>query len=92
MGEVTDIYTNITWEPYAMQLPSGEVQVYFTDSDPDLESGFFILRHTLSPCVLTENLFMTNIDDYRFLMSEPGMEAITKLHVEGIEEYVKELG
>ena len=34
-GEVTDIYTSITWEPYAMQLPYGEVQVYFTDSDHD---------------------------------------------------------
>lgn len=48
----------------------------------------YLLKHTLSPCVLSENLFMTNIDDYRFLMSESGKEAITKLHVEGIEEYL----
>ena len=46
-GEVTDIYTSITWEPYAMQLPSGEVQVYFTDSDHDwlpASSGVTMLR------------------------------------------------
>ncbi len=34
-GPEKDIYTTITWEPFAMQLPSGEVQVYFTDSDHD---------------------------------------------------------
>ena len=46
-GPVKDIYTTITWEPYAMQLPSGEVQVYFTDSDHDwspASSGVTLLR------------------------------------------------
>ncbi len=28
------IYQGTTWEPYALQLRSGEIQVYFTDSEP----------------------------------------------------------
>ena len=46
-SEEKEIYKSITWEPYAMQLPSGEVQVYFTDSDHDWEpasSGVTMLR------------------------------------------------
>ena len=41
------LYRTITWEPFAMQLPSGEVQVYFTDSDHDWKpasSGVTMLR------------------------------------------------
>lgn len=41
------LYTTIVWEPYAFQLPSGEVQVYFTDSDHDWvipSSGTSMLR------------------------------------------------
>jgi len=46
-GEEQILYTTITWEPYALQLPSGEVQVYFTDSDHDWSppsSGVTMLR------------------------------------------------
>lgn len=41
------LYKTIVWEPYAFQLPSGEVQVYFTDSDHDWvipSSGTSMLR------------------------------------------------
>ena len=41
------IYRSITWEPYALCLPSGEIQVYFTDSDHDWtppSSGVTMLR------------------------------------------------
>ncbi len=31
-SEEKQIYTGTTWEPYAMQLSSGEVQVYFTNT------------------------------------------------------------
>ena len=41
------IYKSQTWEPYAMELDSGEIQVYFTDSDPHIKgasAGVSILR------------------------------------------------
>lgn len=49
-------------------------------------------RDTLCPAVLTENLFYDNKDDLEFLLSEEGKAAITKLHVEGIIDYINNVG
>jgi hypothetical protein len=41
------IYQGSCWEPYLLQLPNGEVQVYFTDNDPTEgihNSGSSIIR------------------------------------------------
>ena len=48
-------------------------------------------RDTNCPAVLTENLFQDNEDDVNFLLSEEGQQAITKLHVETIIEYIQSL-
>ncbi len=47
-----------------------------------------ICRDALCPAVLTENLFQDNLEDVDFLLSEDGKIAITKLHVEGIIDYI----
>ena len=62
-----------------------------SDGDADKEAGFYILKHTLMPAVLTENLFQDNKDDVDYLLSEEGKQAITELHVEGIANYLKGL-
>lgn len=49
-------------------------------------------RDTLCPAVLTENLFYDNKDDLEYLLSEEGKAAITKLHVEGIIDYINNVG
>lgn len=59
-----------------------------TDGDADKESGFYILKHTKCPAVLTENLFQDNREDVDFLLSEEGKQKITDLHVEGICKYL----
>lgn len=59
-----------------------------TDGDPDKESGFYILKHTKCPAVLTENLFQDNRADVDFLLSEAGKCAIVDLHVNGIVNYL----
>lgn len=61
------------------------------DGDPDKEGHLYILRHTLCPAVLTENLFQDNKEDVGYLLSEAGKQAITELHVEGIVNYLKGL-
>jgi hypothetical protein len=39
------IYKGTTWEPYALELNSGELQVYFTDAEPNIgDSGTSLLR------------------------------------------------
>lgn len=48
-------------------------------------------RDTICPAVLTENLFQDNKEDVDFLLSEEGKQAITKLHVDSIIQYIKSL-
>lgn len=33
------IYVGTTWEPYLLELPSGELQCYFTDAEPQLKNS-----------------------------------------------------
>ena len=52
-----------------------------SDGDPDWEEGFYVLRKTKCPAVLTENFFMDNEQDLAYLTSEEGREAIIRTHV-----------
>ena len=83
-----DLLATSLYTAAAKYLPTFPLRTDYSDGDPDIESGFYILRHTLCPAVLTENLFMDRQLDVRFLQSSTGKEAITMLHVEGIREYL----
>ena len=48
------------------------------------EAGFWVIRKTKMPAVLTENLFMDNHEDVDFLLSEKGKETIADLHLQAI--------
>ena len=69
-------------------LPGQKIRTDYSDGDPDLESSFYVLKHTLCPAVLTENLFMDNQEDCRFLLSSKGRQAIINLHIDGLIEYL----
>ena len=56
-----------------------------SDGDPDKESQFYILKHTNCPAVLTENFFMDNLKDCRFMMSEEGKNRIARMHYKAIK-------
>ena len=51
-------------------------------------ADFFVLKHTLCPAVLTENLFYDNRDDLKFIASPAGREKIVQLHVKAITNYL----
>lgn len=70
-------------------IPNQRLRADYTDGDPDIESNFYLLRHTACPAVLTENLFIDNKDDVAFLESDAGAQAIINLHVEGIFRYLQ---
>lgn len=59
------------------------------DGDPDIEAGFYILRHTRCPAVLTENFFQDNREDVAYLTSAEGFNAIVDVHVSGILSYLQ---
>lgn len=48
------------YEAARLHLPGMRLRTDYTDADPDLEKDFYVLRHTLCPSVLVENLFMDN--------------------------------
>jgi len=55
-------------------------------------SSLYVLNNTRCQAVLTENLFQDNREDVAFLLSPSGREAIARLHVRGIVEYIKSRG
>lgn len=69
-------------------LPGMKIRKDMTDGDKDKENGFYILKHTKCPAVLTENLFQDNKEDVEFLLSEEGKLAIVNMHVWGIMKYL----
>lgn len=76
------------YEAAEKSLPGMKIREDVTDGDPDKEAGFYILRRTRCPAVLTENLFQDNREDVEFLLSPEGRRAITGLHVDGICKYL----
>lgn len=58
------------------------------DKERDKEARFTMLQDTLCPAVLTENFFMDNRKDVKYLLSDEGFEAIVMTHVEGIINYI----
>lgn len=88
---ISDEYATVFWNE-AKQVLAGvptNMRGDHSDGDPDWDSNFAILRETKCAAVLTENLFMDNESDCRFLLSEEGKEAITKIHVQAILKIVK---
>lgn len=58
-----------------------------SDGDCDIESNFYILKHSSCPAVLTENMFQDNKSDVEFLSKPETVKLIAKLHVDGIKLY-----
>lgn len=50
-------------------------------------SNLYVLRNTLCPAILTENMFQDNLKDVNFLLSDEGRDAIVDLHVKTITQY-----
>ena len=61
----------------------------FSDGDADQEAGFYVLRHTSMPAVLTENFFMDCKKECEWLLTDEAKELCARVHVEGIKKYMK---
>lgn len=83
-----DVLAICLYESAKIFLPGHRLRTDYIDGDPDIEENYYILRHTLCPAVLTENLFMDNPQDLAFLESDAGAKAIVNLHIEGIKQYL----
>lgn len=70
-------------------FPGRRIRTDMSDGDMDWEKGFYILRHTWCPAVLTESFFMDNKSDLEFIQSRAGKQAVVDTHVEGIVEWLE---
>ena len=83
-----DALATCLYEAARRYLPGQKLRTDYADGDPDLEADFYIIRRTLCPSVLVENMFMDGRKDYEFLLSSDGQQAIVSLHVAGIYRYL----
>ena len=65
------------------------IRTDMSDGDMDWEEGFYILRKSWCPAMLTENFLMDNHSDLEYLQSRAGKQAVVDTHVEGIVEYIE---
>lgn len=87
-GGVTssDKYATMLYEEAKLILPQFTIRKDVSDGDPDKEAPFYIIKNTMCPAVLTENLFMDSKRDCRFIMSEEGRSAIAQIHINFIRK------
>lgn len=86
---ISDTYATIFFDE-AKKLLSDNTKMRgdWSDGDPDWDSNFAMLRDTRCPSVLTENLFMDNQVDCKYLLSEIGKMEIVALHVSAIRRII----
>ena len=77
----SDEFATMLYVEAAKNFAGQTLRKEFSDGDPDWEEGFYVLRKTKCPAVLTENFFMDNEQDLAYLTSEEGREAIIRTHV-----------
>lgn len=87
----SDKIATVFWNTAREELPMDvSLRKDMSDGDPDWEANFTVLAKTKCPAILTENLFMTNKDDVRFLMSKEGFDAIVNLHLKAIKKCIEQ--
>jgi len=87
----SDKIASILFDAAKNELKEFRMRSDYCDEDPDKESEFTILVKTDCPAVLTENLFYDNEVECKFMMSDEGRDRIAKLHIMGIQNYIKTL-
>ena len=85
----SDRLAEILCEAAIKNFPGRRIRTDFSDGDSDWEEGFYILRKSLCPAVLTENFFMDSRADLEYLQSRAGKQAVVDTHVEGIVEWLE---
>ncbi len=63
-----------------------------SDGDDDYEANYYVLSNTNCPATLSENFFMDNEKDCKFLLTPESNEICAEIHARGIVKYIKSLG
>lgn len=70
-------------------VPDGwKMRFDYYDGDPDKESQFYILKHTVCPAVLSENFFFDNEKDCKYMLDNEFRNRIAKIHYLAIKKII----
>ena len=84
----SDTLAEFLYKRAEQNLKGRKIREDWTDGDRDKEADFYIIKKAKCPAVLTENFFYDNKDDLAYLTSDEGLNAVERIHVEGILDYV----
>lgn len=87
----SDTIATFFYDEAERQFPNRTIRRDLKDGDPDKEAGFYIIKKTFCPAVLTENFFYTNVDDTKFILSSEGKKKVIDLHVNAIINYLNSI-
>jgi N-acetylmuramoyl-L-alanine amidase len=77
------------WGEYDKETGKGvKFRESIGDGDPDKEAKFKMLTGTIGPAILSENFFMTNEKDCRYLMTRKAVKEIAQVHLNMIKRFV----
>lgn len=85
----SDAIATTFFECCHFQIPTAKMRKDMSDGDVDKESDFYILAKTKCPAILTENFFMDDEIDCRYIMSEQGRDAIAEFHKNAIMHVIR---
>ena len=84
-----DKLADALYDAAAIHLAGHRLRKDYIDGDPDIESDFYLLIHTLCAACLSENGFQDCEQSLQYLESDEGKRAIVALHVDGITKYIQ---
>lgn len=58
--------------------------------EQDWEENFYVLRNTIMPAVLTENLFYDNKKENEIMQSDEGIDVLARIHVNAMKRIMNE--
>ena len=88
----SDKLANYMYKYAEQEFVDRKIRKNTSDGDPDQEENFGVIYSAKCCGVLTENFFYNDKDDLKYLVSKKGQQAIVRVHVNGIEDFIyKEL-
>ena len=90
VGETrSDVLATYIGEEIINEFPTIKYRTDYSDRDLDKESQFYVLKNTICPAVLLENLFFDNKIDFDLLRSESFQKRLSWRISQGIIRYLK---
>ena len=86
----SDAYADILLSHMEFEFPNHKLRKDMSDTDRDKEAGFYVLRKTIMPAILSENFFMTNREECRLLLTEEFRDRIANCHFKMIKKIENE--